>query len=92
MQNVEARIRVQGLINVKDNSFVYAYIFSPYNSLNSKYIRLNGDLLMANKDVEPRFKPMLINPYPYLIMPPFSSVFWIFPTDKIKICSNLNYK
>lgn len=88
MQNVEARIRIEGVMGMNENSFVFTYIFSPYFSLHSKYIRLNGDLLKANKNVKPQFKPILLNPHPYLIIPPFSTAFWVMPTDKVKACSS----
>lgn len=86
MQNTDARIRIEGLHN--EHVFVFTYIFSPHYSLQSSSIRLNGELLLVyKKGYIPRLKPVLLTAKPYLVIPSFSTVFWVIQTNKVKACN-----
>ncbi|KAL3266591.1 hypothetical protein HHI36_010755 [Cryptolaemus montrouzieri] len=94
MQDVSAKIRIEGLSPIGPTGItplkILSYTLTSKVSLLNKNIYLNGEILKLRGDNElPNFVPKVVDGKPYVIMPPYSIVFWVIPT-KNKICYNLD--
>ncbi|GJQ65492.1 hypothetical protein Trydic_g7596 [Trypoxylus dichotomus] len=83
LKGTDTIIRLEGLKDPRDSlSTIYSYILSPYVSLYSKNVYLNGELLALSPDGElPYFKPIIIDNEMHVIIPAHSSAFFIIPTE-----------
>ncbi|XP_044749327.1 heparanase-like isoform X2 [Coccinella septempunctata] len=87
MQDTPAKIRILGLDDdIPTSQKIVAYTISSNGSLLGKDVYSSGVLLRLTPSNElPHFNYTIVNAKPYVLMPPFSIVFWIVPT-KSRIC------
>ncbi|KAK9721525.1 Glycosyl hydrolase family 79, N-terminal domain [Popillia japonica] len=83
LKDSDVIIRVEGL---KDPRYaldtIYAYVLSPYLTLFTKSMYLNKEQLVLNSDgTLPPFKPKLITDEVHVVIPAYSSAFFVIPTD-----------
>lgn len=88
MQNTTAKIHIIGLDRDPRTSLkVVSYTISSKGSLLGKNIYLNDKLLkLTSTNDVPHFQPKIVDAKPYVVIPPFSIVFWIIPI-KSQICN-----
>ncbi|GJQ65491.1 hypothetical protein Trydic_g7595 [Trypoxylus dichotomus] len=83
LKDTDVVIRVEGLKDPRHAlDTIYAYILSPYLTLFTKNVYLNKELLVLNPDgTLPPFKPKLITDEIHVVIPAYSSAFFVIPTD-----------
>ncbi|KAI7815516.1 heparanase-like [Rhyzopertha dominica] len=91
VKETDAKIRLEGILPPdeaeKYPQSAFAYVITTEFSLLSRSVYLNGEALILGRNGNlPPFKPKVVSTHPYLIMPPYSLVFWIVHVP-VKYCT-----
>ncbi|KAI4463073.1 heparanase [Holotrichia oblita] len=83
LKDSDVIIRVEGLKDPRHAlDTIYAYVLSPYLTLFTKSMYLNKEQLVLGSDgTLPPFKPKLITDEVHVVIPAYSSAFFVIPTD-----------
>ncbi|XP_022903193.2 heparanase-like [Onthophagus taurus] len=85
MKSTEAVIRLEGFASPYYTTYnIYAFILTSHGTLLSKDIDLNDKKLELNEEgTLPMLKPQLLRHEDHVVMPPFSTAFFVIPTQEV---------
>ncbi|XP_056632860.1 heparanase-like [Diorhabda sublineata] len=88
VDKIPAKVRIEGLLVNNSSPLKYIYAFQLQSTnLFSKEVYLNGKILKMLPGYElPKILPKRESITPYIIIPPYSLVFWVTPEINIKAC------